>query len=161
MIKFYKVTEEQYLKDALGNINGNDPKTIYDDIKIPMRATVGSAGYDIYSPIDFKLAPKENIKLPLGIKAEMDSNVVLLIIPRSSLGFKYKFQLDNVVGVIDSDYINSDNEGHIWVKFTNNGDKEIDVKKGTAICQGIFVNYLTTDDDSVNAIRNGGIGSTG
>lgn len=134
----------------------------YSELKLPQRATKGSAGYDFFSPCDFVLRAKDSIKIPTGIRVKMDDYYVLLIFPRSSLGFKYRFQLDNSVGVIDSDYYYSDNEGHIYIKFTNdsNDGKELSIKKGDAIAQGIFLSYGITVDDDVDVTRNGGFGST-
>lgn len=138
----------------------SDIETTYKDLILPKRATIGSAGYDFKSPVDFTLKPKETIKMPTGIRCKMDEDVVLMIYPRSSLGFKYRLILDNTVGIIDSDYYNSDNEGHIFIKFTNLGDKILEIKKGDGIAQGIFLPYFITTDDEVSNKRNGGIGST-
>jgi dUTP pyrophosphatase len=135
-------------------------ETLYKDLQKPKRATTGSAGYDFKSPVDFELKPKETIKVPTGIRCKMNEDIVLMIYPRSSLGFKYRLILDNTVGIIDSDYYNSDNEGHIFIKFTNMGDKLLNIKKGDGIAQGIFLPYFITEDDEVTASRNGGIGST-
>lgn len=134
----------------------------YDDLKLPQRATKGSAGYDFYSPFSFQLLPKKSIKIPTGIRVQMNDNFVLLLFPRSSLGFKYRLQLDNSVGVIDSDYYYSDNEGHIYIKITNdsNDNETINIKKGDAIAQGIFLPFGITIDDNTTNIRNGGFGST-
>ncbi len=133
---------------------------VYNSIKLPSRATKYSAGYDIYSPIDFSLDKNETIKIPTGIRCKMDEDVYMMIFPRSSLGFKYRMMLDNTVGIIDSDYYNSDNEGHIFIKFTNHGDSRIEIRKGMAFAQGIFSKYYLTIDDNVDISRNGGIGST-
>lgn len=151
--KFEKVSKEQW-SQAVPNAYG------YDNIKLPKRATSGSAGYDFYSTVAFKLQPGETFKIPTGIRCKMDAGWVLLIAPRSGLGFKYRLQLDNTIGVIDSDYCYSDNEGHIWIKMTNCGDKIITIEEGQGIAQGIFVPYGITSDDNVLAIRNGGFGST-
>ena len=82
--------------------------------------------------------------------------------PRSGLGFKFRLQLNNTVGIIDSDYYNSDNEGHIFAKLTNdsNEGKTVQIKAGEGFMQGIFVEYGITVDDSVTDVRNGGFGST-
>ena len=133
---------------------------VYNSIKLPNRATKYSAGYDIFSPIDFILKSKTNIKIPTGIRCKMDKDIVLMVYPRSSLGFKYKMMLDNTVGIIDSDYYDSDNEGHIFIKFTNGSDKDLVIKQGMAFAQGIFTKYYLTIDDEVDNVRNGGIGST-
>lgn len=136
-------------------------KNIYDNIKLPHRATKGSAGYDFYLPTDLKLSPKETVKIPTGIRVEIDEGWVLKIYPRSSLGFKYRLQLDNTVGIIDSDYYYSDNEGHIFAKITNDSSsKTLILSAGDAFMQGIFCEYGITKDDDTDGIRNGGIGST-
>lgn len=161
MNKFYKVSLEQYIKDT--NNNDEASKNEWEDIKLPHRATSYSAGYDFYTPFDFELKPNETIKIPTGIKVELNKRNVLLITPRSSLGFKYRLQLDNTVGVIDSDYFNNkNNEGHIFIKITNdsNTGKNLSVKKGEAFAQGIIVQYFLTDDDDSHFAREGGIGST-
>ena len=100
--------------------------------------------------------------MPTGIRVKIDDGWVLQCYPRSGLGFKYRMQLDNTVGIIDSDYYNSDNEGHIMAKLTNDGNegKTIDIEEGKGYMQGIFVQYGITEDDDTTVIRNGGFGST-
>ncbi|MBR1453757.1 MAG: deoxyuridine 5'-triphosphate nucleotidohydrolase [Lachnospiraceae bacterium] len=166
--RFSKISLANFNKDykenfPLGQKYGLDDMEItavYNSIKMPNRATKYSAGYDIFSPIDFVLKGGETIKIPTGIRCKMDNDIVLMIYPRSSYGFKYRMMLENTVGVIDSDYYDSDNEGHIMIKITNHSDKELIVKKGTAFAQGIFTKYYLTVDDVTENIRNGGIGST-
>ena len=163
--KFYKVSYEQFseaYKDTFGG-DDNEVKRVYDSIELPKRATAGSAGYDFYTPVDIKLEPGQTVKIPTGIRAKMDEDWVLMIFPRSGLGFKYRLQLNNTVGVIDSDYYNSDNEGHIFIKITNdsNEGKTMEVAAGGGFAQGIFMPYGITEDDEVTDVRNGGFGSTG
>ena len=135
---------------------------VYDHIKLPKRATSGSAGYDFYAPVTLTLKPGETVKIPTGIRVEMEENWVLKCYPRSGLGFKYRLQLNNTVGIIDSDYFYSDNEGHIFAKITNdtNENKTVEIPEGTGFMQGIFVEYGITVDDDVTSVRNGGFGST-
>ena len=135
---------------------------VYENIKLPKRATSGSAGYDFYAPVGFELAPGETIKIPTGIRAKMEDGWVLKIYPRSGLGFKYRIQLNNTVGIIDSDYYYSDNEGHIFIKITNdsNEGKVLTLKQGEGFAQGIFIEYGITFDDDADGVRNGGFGST-
>lgn len=153
--KFEKVSQEEFLKAC-------DSLEVYNDIKLPKRATVGSAGYDFYAPFDITLAPGETIKIPTGIRVQMEVNYVLKLYPRSGLGFKYRLQLNNTVGIIDSDYYYSDNEGHIFAKVTNdsNEGKTVTINKGEGFMQGIFIEYGITLDDDTTEIRNGGFGST-
>lgn len=160
--KFHKVSYEQFFESCKEDFAESEIKEMYEDIKLPVRATAGSAGYDIFSPFDFSLAPSETIKIPTGIRCEIDEGWVLKIYPRSGLGFKFRLQLNNTVGIIDSDYFYSDNEGHIFIKITNdsNENKTVEVKKGTGFAQGIFVEYGITVDDNATGIRNGGFGST-
>ena len=157
--RFEKVSKEQFVSDY--DLTGNKEE-VYDEIKLPKRATVGSAGYDFYSPCDFTLAPGQTIKIPTGIRSYIEPGYVLSIYPRSGLGFKYRIQLNNTVGIIDSDYYNADNEGHIMIKLTNdsNEGKTLEIKKGDGIAQGIFSEYFVTYDDSTDGVRTGGFGST-
>ncbi len=157
--KFEFVSKEQYLKDFEFK---EDACEVYSKLKKPHRATAMSAGYDFYSPFDFHLEPGKTIKIPTGIRAKMPEDYVLMIYPRSGLGFKYRLQLNNTVGVIDSDYYNALNEGHIMIKITNdsNEGKALDIKAGEGFAQGIFMQYGIVEDDDAKDIRLGGFGST-
>ena len=137
-------------------------REIYEKIKLPRRATSGSAGYDFFAPETIVLKPGETAKIPTGIRAEMEPEWVLKLYPRSGLGFKYRLQLNNTVGIIDSDYFYSDNEGHIFAKITNDSreGKTVEIPEGTGFMQGIFLEYGITVDDTADAVRNGGFGST-
>lgn len=163
--RFHKVSFEQFKEGWLGEFpqaSDEEIRNIYEEIKLPRRATAGSAGYDFFAPVNFVLSPGETTKIPTGIRVEMEENWVLKCYPRSGLGFKFRLQLNNTVGIIDSDYFNSDNEGHIFVKLTNDTkeNKTLCVEKGTGFMQGIFVEYGITVDDDVTDVRNGGLGST-
>ena len=163
--QFETVSFEQFFESLKDDFDGNSDRirAIYETIRLPKRATTGSAGYDFYSPVDIHLEPGQTTKIPTGIRAKMDEDWVLMIFPRSGLGFKYRLQLNNTVGIIDSDYYNSDNEGHIFIKITNdsNEGKTVDVQAGNGFAQGIFIPYGITVDDDTDAQRNGGFGSTG
>ncbi len=164
--QFDKVSFEQFLKDYNDTFDYRQSveeiRTIWDNIQLPVRATAGSAGYDFVTPIDIILKAGETIKIPTGIRCWIDEGWVLKLYPRSGLGFKYRLQLDNTVGIIDGDYFDSDNEGHIFIKISNdsNEDKIIVLNRGRGFAQGIFVPYGITIDDDVEGIRNGGFGST-
>lgn len=163
--KFHKVSFDQFKEgytDTFGLTGDEKIQEIYDAVKLPKRATAGSAGYDFYAPVSIELKPGETIKIPTGIRVEMEEDWVLKCYPRSGLGFKYRLQLNNTVGIIDSDYFYSDNEGHIFAKITNdtNEGKVVEIEAGMGFMQGIFVEYGITVDDDVTAVRNGGFGST-
>lgn len=160
--KFSKVSFAQFQlgwQDAFGE---DVDRAVYDNLALPVRATTGSAGYDFFSPLRFTLAPGETIKIPTGIRAEIAEGWVLMVFPRSGLGFKYRLQMNNTVGIIDSDYYASDNEGHIFIKMTNDSkeEKTVTVEAGQGFAQGLFIPFGITEDDAVSAVRNGGFGST-
>ena len=174
--EFKKVSLEKYKEVLLSEFGyeEDEARKIYENISIPKRATSGSAGYDFYAPFDIVLKPGDTIKIPTGIRARMEEGWVLMLFPRSGLGFKYRLVLDNTVGVIDSDYFHSDNEGHIMIKVTNcsgfgksslgaakSEGKILEIKAGQGFAQGVFLPFgITADDEAVN-VRNGGFGSTG
>lgn len=163
--KFHKVSYSQFLKDWKDTFPATQEaqiQKVYEDIHLPKRATSGSAGYDFFTPIPIILQPQETIKLPTGIRVEMLEGWVLQLYPRSSLGFKYRLQFDNTVGIIDSDYFYSDNEGHMFTKLTNDANEHrvVKLQAQEAFIQGIFTPFGICYDDDVTKIRNGGIGST-
>ena len=163
--QFHKVSFEQFKEswdDSFPGASEEEIKEIYDQIKLPKRATRGSAGYDFFSPVDFELKPGETIKIPTGIRVFIESDWVLNIFPRSGLGFKFRLQMNNTVGIIDSDYFYSDNDGHMFIKITNdsNEDKTLELPKGAGVVQGIFLPFGITLDDASSGQRNGGVGST-
>ena len=135
-------------------------KVAYDTIEIPKRATKGSAGHDFVTPFLVSLAPKAKIAVPTGIRCKMDKKYVLQIYPRSSMGVKYDMFISNTVGIIDSDYYNADNEGHIFIKIENRGLKHLTIDFGQAFAQGLFIKYAVADDEEVTSERTGGWGST-
>lgn len=163
--RFYKVSFQRFREDwedVFQPDGQEDIQSIYERIRLPQRATRGSAGYDFYAPAQIVLEPGESIRIPTGIRAEMEEGWVLTCYPRSGLGFRYRMQLDNTVGVIDSDYFYSDNEGHIQAKITNDSQegKTLTIPAGTGFMQGIFLEYGITVDDAAREMRNGGLGST-
>lgn len=139
---FEKISFNQFKKDIL------DDRKIYDNYKLPVRKTEGAAAYDFEALTDFIILPGEIKKIPTGVKVNMEIDEVLLLIVRSSMGYKNNVRLCNQVGVIDSDYYNnSDNEGHIWIRLKNEGEKPYVVKQGDGIIQGIFIKYLKVDEE--------------
>lgn len=163
--RFEKVSMNQFLEgmsDFSSTYSKEDIKKMYELLALPKRATKDSAGYDFLTPFSISLKPGETIKIPTGIRVWMEEGWVLKLYPRSGLGFKFRLQLNNTVGIIDGDYYDSDNEGHIFAKITNdsNENKTLELKEFTGFMQGIFVEYGITVDDDSNEIRNGGFGST-
>ena len=165
--EFEKVSYGQYCDVMAESIAYDDVQRVleesYNALELPTRSTSGSAGYDFKSPISFSLEPNQSIKLPTGIRVKIKEGWWLGCLPRSGLGFKYRLQLDNVLGVIDTDYYFSDNEGHIFAKLTNDGKegKIVHINAGDGFMQGIFLPYGVTYSDEADGVRNGGMGSTG
>ena len=159
--KFEKVSKFQFVTDYKPLFPGRG-EPIWESIVLPRRATTGSAGYDFYAPFDFELAPGQVITIPTGIRARISDGWALFIFPRSGLGFKYRMQLNNTVGIIDSDYYNSSNEGHIMIKLTNDtvDGRTIRIKAGQGFAQGVFLPFGITEDDDADGLRDGGFGST-
>ena len=164
--KFEKVSWGQFQKDYVDTfgegktINMDDVRKIYDDIKLPCRKTRFSAGHDISIPFNITLPSKEKLMIPTGVRCKIDTDYVMIIAPRSSLGIKKGLRISNTIPVIDSDYYDADNEGHIFVSVINDGKEPIKFKVGDNIVQALFVPYGIADDNVVIAERTGGIGST-
>ena len=152
---FEKISFEQFKKDIADDID------LYNNYILPKRATKYSAGYDFLAINDITIKPGEIVKIPTGYKAKFNNDEALLLMMRSGLGFKYNLRFTNQIGLIESDYYNNEsNEGHMWVSIQNEGDIDVIISKNKAYCQGVFINYLITDDDNVKDIRKGGLGST-
>lgn len=168
--EFKKVSFYQFKKD-IQQAFPSDPylndesqlRKIYDDIILPTRSSSGSAGYDVRSPINVGIGAGETVIIPTGLRCKINDGWFLMMVPRSGLGFKFRLQLDNTVGVIDSDYYNADNEGHIMAKITNDSHehKMLNIYKGDRFIQGIFVPFGVVLDDNAKGVRTGGFGSSG
>ena len=153
MRRFEKVSLEEYSKYK--NIG------CYDDIILPKRQTMKSAGYDFYLPYDIVFKKGEVTTVYTGIKAQMENDEYLGVFVRSSIGIKKGLNLANQVAIIDGDYYNnSSNEGHIMLAVRNLNEFDICLSKGDRIAQGIFMKYYVTYDDDTTAMREGGLGST-
>lgn len=163
--KFEKVSFNEFKKTwtkQMGEFPEEKIQEIYDNIQLPKRATSGSAGYDFRSPISFSLDAGSELMLPTGIRARFSPDYALIVAPKSGLGSKFRLQLNNTFGLIDSDYYNSDNEGHILCKLINDGreGKQVTLESGAGFVQGFFVKIGITEDDEADGVRNGGFGST-
>ena len=133
----------------------------YKKHQLPKRGSKTSAGYDFFSPINEIIPAHETAKIPTGVKVFMQQDEVLMIYPRSSMGFKTNIRLSNTTGVIDSDYYNNpDNEGEIFFQIINLSPFPVYLQKGDRIGQGIIHKYIITEDDAAVGKRIGGTGST-
>lgn len=161
---FEKVSFNQFKEAWLKNFpETEDVQDVYDSIKMPKRATAGSAGYDFFAPADIKMEKGKSVLIPTGIRSKINDGWVLKIYPRSGLGFKHRVQLDNTVGIIDADYYNSSNEGHIMIKLSCDAHDDghmVALSAGDGFAQGIFLQFGITFDDDADGVRDGGFGST-
>ncbi len=170
---FEKITREQWTKDMMDLYQFENPSKehleeinkLYDNIQLPKRATKYSAGYDFYVSGDTPLPSRGSAVIPTGIRwvcdKEEDKNKVLQIYPRSGIGFRTGVRLMNTVGIIDADYWEGNNEGHIMVKLYNPMSSHLHIKDGDAIVQGVITEYHTCDDEEeIVEKRTGGMGST-
>ena len=160
--RFLHVSQAQYAADQ------RLPDTLpVGDIPLPRRATAGSAGYDFVCTADVTLHPGDAVTIPTGIRCDMQPGWVLMLFPRSGLGFKHQVRLANTVGVIDSDYFHAANEGHIMVRLANGmspcsmDSHPVTIKRGERFCQGVFLPYGLAEEEEVAGDRTGGFGSTG
>ena len=161
--EFQRAWNSKFPEDSV-NISEGSLREIYENIKLPQRATSGSAGYDFFAPKSFTLRVGESINIPTGIRCEMFEGWALFIHPRSGHGFKYGIHLANSTGIVDRDFAYTDTSGHIHVKLVNDSSiaKDMTVNTGDAFCQGVLLPYgVTVDDDEYEKeVRIGGFGST-
>ena len=140
-------------------------KRIKEDIRLPERSTLNSAGYDFFSLEEILFPAKTITRVFTGIKCELMPNQVLILANRSSNPSKKGLILINGIGVVDADYYgNSDNDGEIAFEFYNMLDEDITIKKGEKLGQGLILKFDKIEDDYVSnpyKTRNGGFGSTG
>jgi len=166
--EFYKVSFEQYKKDYLNlfpnnNLSEDEIKEMYEKIKLPLRATSGSAGYDFYLPFEISLKAGEQITIPTGIRFKCEQDYALFIFSKSCLGTKNRLQLNTTVSIIDSDYFYSDNEGHMIYRIihdSKNPEDVLNLAQGKGFLQGVFIKFGITESDTASGVRNGGFGST-
>ena len=131
------------------------------DVRLPYRATAYSAAYDFFSPVDIEIAPMSAAMIWTDIKACFESDETLLINVRSSMG-KQPVMLANTQGWIESDYYsNPDNDGNIGIRLFNLGQTPYRIERGQRFAQGMFIKYLTAENCNGDAVRVGGMGSTG
>ena len=155
MTKFEKISEDQWIKDT--KLEG-----VLEKVILPRRGTARSARYDFYAPYKAVIQPNETVVIKTGVKCALEDGDVLMLYPRSSMGFKYGLQLVNTVGIIDADYYNNpSNEGYIMIGIKNTGIRTVVIDRGERFAQGVIVGYKITDDDNpMSEVRKGGIGST-
>ena len=155
--RFDRVSEKQYIKD----MDWRENYLALAEIPLPKRSTRDSAGYDFISPVETVIPAGGKTVIPTGIRCEMQNGWVLMIFPRSGLGFRHQIRLSNTVGIIDGDYAYAENEGHILISLRNPMNQDLLIGKGDRFCQGVFLPYGLAEEENEFAERTGGLGSTG
>lgn len=162
--KFERVSETRFVEDWISSMGGDAQAAgaVYASLRLPRRATSGSAGYDFFVPAALSLEPGNSVRIPTGVRVRIAAGWLLAVFPRSGLGFRYRLQLDNTVGIVDSDYYGAENEGHILIQVTNasNEKKPLLLKAGEGFAQGIFLPFGIAEGDRAEETRRGGFGST-
>lgn len=162
--KFERVSETRFVEDWISSMGGDAQAAgaVYASLRLPRRATSGSAGYDFFAPAALSLEPGNSVRIPTGVRVRIAAGWLLAVFPRSGLGFRYRLQLDNTVGIVDSDYYGAENEGHILIQVTNasNEKKPLLLGAGEGFAQGIFLPFGIAEGDCAADVRRGGFGST-
>jgi dUTP pyrophosphatase len=129
---------------------------------IPCYEHEGDAGADLRSAIDFDLHPFERVMVPTGICVAVPDGYVILVHPRSGLGYKRGVTLPNAPGTIDSGY-----RGEIRVPLINLDPKTTwHFSKGDRIAQMVIQRYVRAQFQQVDSLPSSqrstsGFGSTG
>lgn len=162
-MKFEKVSFEVCKETLPDVVEESILKRWHEEVKLPIRGTKDSAGYDFHMPYTLHIPAHSSGIIATCVRwvCDISENLVLMVFPRSGLGFKYGLKMGNTVGIIDKDYYRSDNEGHIMLKLDNPSDETVILEKGSRFAQGIILPFYTVEGDNVTNTRNGGMGSTG
>ena len=128
----------------------------------PTKTHLTDGGWDLRSRNDsFTLFQGAKVEVKTGIKLAIPKGQVGLIVPRSGLGCKYRLELANTVGCIDSDY-----RGEVIVWLTNNGNEDIEINQYDRFAQILFVPVNISKLRIMSSLPgtkrgDGGFGSTG
>lgn len=136
-----------------------DMRRTNGDVTLPTRGTKKAMAYDFYANDNYTIYPNQIAKIWTDVKAYMNDNEGLVVNIRSSMGGK--FMLTTMQGYIDADYYsNESNDGNIGIFLKNISDEIQTIKRGDRVGQGMFINYLVSDNGNTDKVRVGGCGST-
>lgn len=136
-------------------------KRVHPNAKIPKRATVDSAGFDLHCVDDFTIKAGEHLPVHTGLVFEIPHGFAMLLYPRSGMAKKHGLTLSNAVGVVDSDY-----RGEIIVLLHNAGNYEVNFKAGDRVAQAVIhklpdIELVECEELSETERGERGFGSTG
>lgn len=113
-------------------------KKIHPEAKMPKRAYQSDAGFDLFTPENFTILPRERKTIPLGLSMEIPVGYAGLLLDKSSLSHKHG--IETFGGVIDAGY-----RGQIHAGLINLSDTPYTFKKGEKIIQMLVMPILDTE----------------
>jgi dUTP pyrophosphatase len=157
-------------------------EALYDDVVLPIRATEGSAGYDIEAYLTGReitwydaqnekhtehvdgncilLMPFDRAMIPTGFKTRFEKGMEAQIRSRSGLSLKQGLAPINTPGTVDADF-----PGEWFILLCNHSGEAVRVAHGDRIAQVVFNRFeeviFVPDVVSQSTSRVGGFGSTG
>jgi len=134
------------------------------DLTVPLPAygTPEAAGFDLASAHDLTVAPRAIALVRTGLLIGVPPGHFLAIFARSSVPLKRGLMVANGVGVVDPDY--SGPEDEVMIQVLNVTDRDVTVRRGDRIAQGIILPAPRVTWEEVEEIRSvtrGGFGATG
>ncbi len=135
---------------------------IDESLPLPMPATAGAAGFDLYCRSTIVVAPGSIELVPSNVIVRVPDGHVLVVALRSSTPRRKSLIMPNGIGVIDPDYCGPDDE--IQIQVLNFGDKQVTLERGERVAQGLLVPLAPWSWVEVFATERsnrGGFGSTG
>jgi dUTP pyrophosphatase len=133
----------------------------FQDVKMPSKATEGSAGYDVHAFIqkEMILEPGRVYMVPTGLNMQMPENYECQIRSRSGLAVKHG--IIAVLGTIDSDY-----RDEVQVILHNTSSEQFVIEPNMRIAQFVFNRLPNCKIEKAEfplseTSRTGGFGSTG
>lgn len=127
-----------------------------------VKATEGSAGFDLHAIEKQVIFPNETKLVKTGLKLELPIGTMALVLSRSGLALKNSVFVLNAPGLIDSDY-----RGEVCVILHNSGREPYEVLEGSRIAQLVImdskdITMIKSEEINKNTARgSGGFGSTG
>ena len=131
---------------------------ILEGAKMPTKAYITDAGYDLYSPVDFMIHRQSRKLIDIGIRIELPEWYEAQIRSRSGMAVKRGVCVLNGVGTIDCGF-----KGSIMTLLYNSTDAPVYFKKGDRISQLVIkeVPKVTLVEGPVAKETNRGINGVG
>ena len=102
-------------------------------------------GYDLFTPVDFEIQPREQKTVFIDLAITPPEGYYAQLMSKSGLTVLYELEVK--AGVIDPDFT-----GNIGVVLKNNSDKSIECLVGEQIAQLLFIKVATSILIQVNSL---------